>query len=62
MASLDSLSWSAFHLNHTDGKLEHSTRFAIVDKSGQIRHYVGTEEGDPVAEVLATIRRLGMQG
>ncbi|MEI9900558.1 MAG: SCO family protein [Hyphomicrobium sp.] len=49
MKQLDALSFDAFHLNHTDGKLGHSTRFAIVDGKGQLRAFIGTEDADPGA-------------
>jgi hypothetical protein len=58
MKQLDALSFDAFHLNHTDGKLEHSTRFAIVDGNGQLRAYVGTDDGDPVQATLDVVKRL----
>jgi protein SCO1 len=58
MASLEALSWGAFKLSHVDGKLEHSTRFTLVDGKGQIRAYVGTEDGDPLKTVLEVVNRL----
>ena len=58
MAKLDSLAWDSFRLNHVDGKLEHSTRFAVVDAHGRIRAYVGTEDADPVKAVLDVVTRL----
>jgi protein SCO1/2 len=53
--ALHRLSWDSFHLNKVDGSLEHSTRFAVVDGQGRIRAYVGTEEGDPVPQVMAAV-------
>ena len=61
MKQLDALSFDAFHLNHTDGKLEHSTRFAIVDGQGQLRAYIGTEEADPVQATLDIVKKLREQ-
>jgi protein SCO1/2 len=58
MERLESLAWGAFKLNHVDGKLEHSTRFTVVDGQGRIRAYIGTEDTDPLKEVLATVDRL----
>ena len=58
IAKLDQLAWDSFHLNHVDGKLEHSTRFAVVDSKGRIRAYIGTEDQDPVKAALEVVSRL----
>jgi protein SCO1/2 len=33
------LAWSTFHVGDVIGKIEHSTKFALVDKNGFIRGY-----------------------
>jgi protein SCO1/2 len=58
MDRLESLGWGSFKLNHVDGRLEHSTRFTVVDGRGRIRAYIGTEDEDPLKGVLETIDRL----
>ena len=58
MDRLETLAWGAFKLNHVDGRLEHSTRFTVVDGRGRIRAYIGTEDEDPLKAVLEAIDRL----
>lgn len=58
MERLESLAWESFKLNHVDGRLEHSTRFTVIDGRGRIRAYIGTEDEDPLKAVLAAIDRL----
>ena len=56
--ALDALDRRAFMLGNVDGKLEHSTRFVLVDRQGRIRGYYGTDQDDPTARLIADIRRL----
>jgi protein SCO1/2 len=55
---LNDLGLHAFHLNSVDGSLSHSTRFALVDRSGQIRGYYMTSEDGFMKRLLGDIRRL----
>ncbi len=57
-SALNALSRDAFHFGDVDGTLNHNTRFALVDRKGQIRGYYGTATEDPVAKVSADARRL----
>lgn len=56
--TLDALDRRAFMLGNVDGKLEHSTRFVLVDRQGKIRGYYGAGEDDPTARLIVDIRRL----
>ena len=47
-----------FKLGDIDGSLEHSTRFALVDRKGRIRGYYGSFDDEMVAKVVADARRL----
>ncbi len=48
-------------LGNIDGKLEHSTRFVLVDRQGRIRGYYGTDQDDPTARLIVDIRRLARE-
>jgi protein SCO1/2 len=54
--TLQMLSRDTFKLS--DLGITHSTRFVLVDRKGRIRGYYGTQEDDPVRELLADVRRL----
>ncbi len=55
---LNDLGLNAFHLNAVDGKFEHSTRFALVDRQGRIRGYYRTTDDDFMQRLLHDIRQL----
>ncbi len=57
-ATLQLLSRDAFKLADVDGTMNHSTRFVLVDRKGQLRGYYGTTDEDPVAKVASDARRL----
>jgi protein SCO1/2 len=59
--TLDALDRRAFMLGNVDGKLEHSTRFVLVDRQGRIRGYYGTDQVDPTARLIVDIRRLARE-
>jgi protein SCO1/2 len=59
--TLDALDRRAFMLGNVDGKLEHSTRFVLVDRQGRIRGYYGTDQDDPTARLIVDIRRLALE-
>jgi len=40
------------------GSLEHSTRFVLIDRKGQVRAYYATLDGDPVPHVVDDIKRI----
>ena len=56
--ALNQLSQHAFKLGDVDGKLEHSTRFVIVDKFGRIRAYYTTQSLEVVPQIVADARAL----
>jgi protein SCO1/2 len=60
-ASLNHLGLDVFKLNRVDEKLQHSTRFALVDKNAQIRAYYETSEPDSIPKLVADIHRLAKE-
>lgn len=52
------LSWDTFHLSEVGGALEHSTKFALVDKKMQIRGYYDSLDANGLAELAADIGKL----
>ena len=58
MEDLHKLKREGFKLGDVSGNLEHSTRFVLIDRKGQVRAYYATLDGDPVARVVADVRRL----
>lgn len=57
-ATLNMLDQDAFKLGTIGAGMDHSTRFVLVDKKGQIRGYYGIAEGDPVAKIARDAARL----
>ena len=55
---LQMLSRDTFKLGDVDGTMNHSTRFVLIDRKGQIRGYYFTTDTDPVSKVAADARRL----
>ena len=55
---LDTLDHDSFKLGNVGGQMDHSTRFVLVDRNGQIRGYYGIADGDPVSELARDARRL----
>jgi protein SCO1/2 len=47
------LAWSTFHVGDVIGKIQHSTKFTLVDKTGFIRGYYSSFE----PEGMQTLRR-----
>ena len=56
--SLDRITRDDFKLPNVDGSLVHSTRFVLLDRQSRIRGYYGTEEDDPVAQLVRDIKRV----
>jgi cytochrome oxidase Cu insertion factor (SCO1/SenC/PrrC family) len=56
--TLNMLDQDAFKLGTIGEEIEHSTRFALVDKKGHIRGYYGISEGDPVEKIARDALRL----
>ena len=57
-AALNHLSKDVFKLGVVDGSLEHSTRFVLVDRTGQIRGYYLTSEPDAISRLIEDARGL----
>jgi protein SCO1/2 len=55
---LQHLSKNVFKLGDVDGTLEHSTRFALVDRQSRIRGYYVTSEPDAIPRLIAGARAL----
>ena len=59
VVTLNMLDQDAFKLGSIGGdSIEHSTRFALVDKNGHIRGYYGISDGDPVNKIAKDAARL----
>jgi cytochrome oxidase Cu insertion factor (SCO1/SenC/PrrC family) len=56
--TLNALDRDAFKLGTISADIEHSTRFALVDKKGRIRGYYGIAEGNPVEKIAHDAERL----
>jgi len=56
--SLENLSRNVFKLGDVDGSLQHSTRFALVDRSSQIRGFYLSSEPDAIPTLIADAKRL----
>jgi protein SCO1 len=56
--TLQLLSKEAFHLSDVGGKLEHSSRFVLMDRTMRIRGYYATWEADAMRNLLGDIRYL----
>jgi protein SCO1/2 len=52
------LSDNTFHLAKLDGSLEHSTRFALVDRKGRIRGYYDSRDKESLGELKEHIQQL----
>ncbi len=57
-ATLNHLSHDVFKLNSVDGTLEHSTRFALVDRESRIRGFYASSGEDAVPQLIADAKRL----
>ena len=57
-ADLNHLAKDVFKLGVVDGSLEHSTRFVLVDRTGQMRGYYLTSEPDAIPRLIKDARSL----
>ena len=55
---LHMLKRDAFKLGDVTGTLEHSTRFVLIDRKGQVRAYYTSMGGDPVPHIVDDVRGL----
>jgi cytochrome oxidase Cu insertion factor (SCO1/SenC/PrrC family) len=58
MPALEDLSRNVFKLGDVDGSLQHSTRFALVDRAAQIRGFYLSSEPDAIPKLIADAKRL----
>jgi protein SCO1 len=58
VATLNRLDHDVFKLGNVDGSLDHSTRFVLVDRNGQVRGYYLTSEPDAIKNVIADAKSL----
>jgi cytochrome oxidase Cu insertion factor (SCO1/SenC/PrrC family) len=56
--ALNALDRDAFKLGSVGTEIEHSTRFALVDRKGRIRGYYGLTERDPVDKIARDAKQL----
>ena len=56
--ALQHLSKDVFQLGDVDGSLDHSTRFALVDRKSQVRGYYLTSEPDAIPRLIDDARAL----
>jgi protein SCO1 len=56
--TLQMLDRDAFKLGNIDGTMQHSTRFVLVDRQGQIRGYYDTSESTAIPKVIADVYAL----
>lgn len=57
-ADLRRLSSDTFHLAEVGGSLEHSSRFALIDRKFRIRGYYDTSTTNAIPQLLDDIRKL----
>lgn len=59
--ALQTLDRDAFKLGNIDGTMQHSTRFALVDREGRIRGYYDTSESSAIPKVISDIYALARE-
>ncbi|HTU43634.1 MAG TPA: SCO family protein [Bryobacteraceae bacterium] len=57
-ATVHLLAFDTFHVGDVIGKMDHSTKFALVDKRGEIRGYYSTFDKDGMPTLLKDIKAL----
>ena len=57
-AALQKLSYDTFRLGDTGAKLEHSTRFVLIDRKSRIRGYYDTTDPSAIQQVVDDIAKL----
>jgi len=54
--TLNRLTLTDFKLGSVDGSMIHSTRFVLLDRHSRIRGYYGTQDEDPVKQLVRDIK------
>jgi cytochrome oxidase Cu insertion factor (SCO1/SenC/PrrC family) len=49
-------------LGNVEGKLDHSTRFILIDQQGRVRRYYDTTEPNMISEAVRDVRELTSGG
>jgi len=62
IATINHLSRDVFRLSSTDGTLEHSTRFVLVDRQSRIRGFYSSLDQDVMPHLLADTKRILKEG
>jgi protein SCO1 len=57
-SDLNHLAQNVFKLGAVDGRLEHSTRFVLVDRKARVRGYYLTSEPDAIPRLIADAKML----
>jgi len=57
-STLNHLCRDVFTLGDVDGSLQHSTRFALIDRSSRIRGFYDTSEQDAIPRLIADAKSL----
>ena len=57
-ASVHLLAYVTFHVGDVIGKIEHSTKFSLVDKQGEIRGYYSSFDKDDLTQMRKDIEAL----
>ncbi|HET8548105.1 MAG TPA: SCO family protein [Bryobacteraceae bacterium] len=55
---LHNLSRNVFMLGDVDGRLEHSTRFVLIDRESRVRNYYDSSDPGSIRQLIADMRAL----
>lgn len=57
-ATVHLIAYQTFHVGDVIGKIEHSTKFVLVDKNGDIRGYYSSLYEDELSQLLKDVEKL----
>lgn len=57
-ATVHLVAYQTFHVGDVIGKIEHSTKFVVVDKMGEIRGYYSSFDQDDISKMLTDVATL----
>jgi len=57
-ATVHLIAYTTFHVGDVIGKIDHSTKFILVDKSGRIRGYYSSFDRDDLSKLLTDVETL----
>lgn len=60
-SSVHLLAYQTFHVGDVIGKIEHSTKFAVLDKHRTVRGYYSSFSEDELAQMLTDVHILGKE-